>query len=117
MNVKVSFLLVVCLFFSCEKESRPSGVMSQEELSRFLVDIYLAESRLMSNPLQKDSAMKIFLPYEQKFLTAKGIADSTVRKTYEYYLQHPQELEAVYDAVIDTLSLREQRAMKTKEGV
>ncbi len=117
MNVRLGFLLICCLLGACKPETRPEGVMTREELSRFLVDIYLAESRLIVNPLQKDSAMKIFLPFEQKFLIEKGLSDSTVKKTYEYYLAHPKELEAVYDVVIDTLSLREQRAKGIVHGV
>jgi hypothetical protein len=32
-----------------------------------------------------------------------------LKKTYAYYLAHPAELEKIYDSVIDTLALREQR--------
>jgi hypothetical protein len=45
-------------------------------------------------------------------LQAKGIPDSILKKTYAYYLAHPKELEQVYDAVIDTLMLRDKRTRR-----
>jgi hypothetical protein len=39
----------------------------------------------------------------------KGLKDSVISKSYQYYLDHTTELESIYDAVIDSLSLREQR--------
>jgi len=48
-------------------------------------------------------------------LQAKGIPDSILKKTYSYYLAHPKELEQVYDAVIDTLVLRDQRIKKSPQ--
>jgi len=32
-----------------------------------------------------------------------------MKQTYAYYLAHPKELEQVYDSVIDTLMVRDQR--------
>lgn len=38
--------------------------------------------------------------------------DSVVRKTQQYYVDHPEQLEKIYDSVIDTLSLRQQKVNK-----
>jgi len=59
--------------------------------------------------IQRDSAMKLFLPFEQSVMKKRKISDETLSKTYRYYLEHPVEFEKVYDAVIDTLSLRAKR--------
>jgi len=60
-------------------------------------------------PLTRDSAYRLFLPYQDSLLHKRGIQDSLLKKSYAYYLQRPAELEAIYDAIIDSLSLREQR--------
>jgi hypothetical protein len=75
-----------------------------------LVEFYLAEARVNSTPIVHDSAVKLFFPFEQSYLRKKKVSDQVLKKTYRYYLDHPVEFEAVYDRVIDTLSLREQRA-------
>lgn len=113
---KFSWVLMIVLVLSCQKQERPAGIMSQEEFSRYLVDIYLAEARLTLVGMPKDSALKLFRPHEEKLLRDRAMADSTLKKTYQYYFDHPKEMEAVYDAVIDTLSLREQRGLKKPEA-
>jgi hypothetical protein len=95
---------------ACAEQQLPDGVLSREEYASLLVDIYLAEARVSSYAVTPDSAMRIFKPYEAGLLKERGLSDSTVLITYRYYLDHPEEMELVYDTVIDTLSLREQKA-------
>jgi len=105
-------LLIVFLFSgwcACSPPKRPEGVLTQPQLSALLIDIYLAEARLEILHQPKDSSIRLFVPFEQKLLQAKGIPDSILQPTYAYYLSHPKELEQVYDAVIDTLMLRDKR--------
>ena len=105
-------LLLVFLFLAwaaCSSPKKPEGVLTQPQLSALLLDIYLAEARLEAMPVAKDSSVRFFIPFEQKLLKAKGISDSTMKQTYAYYLAHPKELEQVYDVVIDTLMVRDQR--------
>jgi len=96
--------------YSCKKSGRPDGVLSKEELADLMVEFYIAEGKLYAMGIARDSAMKLFLPFEQSVMKKKKISDETLSKTYKYYLEHPVEFEKVYDAIIDTLSLRETRA-------
>ncbi len=111
---------LTCLFllaslFSCTKEKKEVAALDKDQMTNLLIDIYLAEARTSLLPLSKDSAYRLFLPYQDSLMRSNGIADSTLRKAYGYYLQHPTELEAIYDAVIDSLSLREQRIREDPE--
>jgi hypothetical protein len=103
-------LLTAFIAISCQVEKRPAGILSKEEYAAFLVEIYLAEARFSQLPVNSDSTMRLFLAYEPELLKKFGIADSTLKSTYAYYVSHPKDLEEVYTAVIDTLSLREQKA-------
>lgn len=109
---KLSILFLSAAIISCTSEKKPNDVLSKAQLSALLVDIYVSEARVDAIPGLKDSTIRYFLPREQKLLKEKGISDSVLRKTYAYYLQHPKELELVYDAVIDTLTLHEQRVAR-----
>ncbi len=95
---------------SCGSPGRPEGVLTQPQLAALIVDVYVAEARLDQLPLQKDSAIRFFIPFEEKLLKSRGVSDSALKETYAYYLANPKELEQVYDSVIDTLVLRDQRA-------
>ncbi len=116
-------LLIVFLSIgiaSCGTPKKPEGVLTQPQLSALLIDIYLAEARtenvrVNNLPTIKDSSIRYFLPFEEKLFKARGISDSVMKITYSYYLANPKELEKVYDAVVDTLVLREQRAIKAPQ--
>lgn len=107
------FVLAVASFTSCQKETRPPGVLSPEEFSKLLVEVYLAEARMNSTALHRDSAMKLFVAYENKLLQQFELSDSVMLKTQQYYVDHPEQLEKIYDSVIDTLSLRDKK-LRTK---
>jgi hypothetical protein len=102
-------LLLFSLGSSCKKEKKPTDILSQEEMAALMVEVYLAEARITGALLPRDSGTGVFRPFEKKLLEGRGIPDSVLKKTYSYYLAHPTELEKIYDSVIDTLSLREQK--------
>lgn len=109
-------LVIGLIFNACQKDKRPEGVLSPEELSKLMVEMYLAEARISGKNMVKDSAMKYFVPFEEKLKAKHGVSDSIMRMTYQYYISHSEELEKIYDSVIDTLSLREQKE-RTKPTV
>lgn len=108
-RVGLWFVVAGLIFSACQKEKRPEGVLSPEELSKLMVELYLAEARIGGQNMAKDTAMKYFIPFEEKLKGRYGVSDSIIRITYQYYISHPEELEKIYDSVIDTLSLREQK--------
>lgn len=115
-RVGLWLVIVGLVFNACQKDKRPEGVLSPEELSKLMVEMYLAEARISGKNMVKDSAMKYFVPFEEKLKAKHGVSDSTMRITYQYYISHAEELEKIYDSVIDTLSLREQKE-RTKPTV
>lgn len=108
-------MTILFVVAGCRSEKRPPGVLSKEEYAKFLVSVYVAEAKLNTYVITPDSAMKLFLPYQQSLEKKLNTSDSLIQRTYQYYLAHPEQLEEVYTAVIDTLNLMEQKATsKTK---
>lgn len=101
---------IVFLLSSCQKQERPKGVLGQEEFARMLMDFYLVEARLSMVTPSRDSAMKLFVPFEDSLMRKFNVTEESMKKTYYWYLEHPEELGQVYDRVIDSLSIREHRA-------
>jgi len=110
LSMRFTCIFVLTLMAACQTKERPKDVLTKAQLSALLVDVYLAEVKLDAIAKPKDTTIKYFLPFEEKLLKRVGISDSVLKKTYAYYLDNPKELERVYDSVIDTLTLREQRA-------
>jgi hypothetical protein len=112
MMRRLKYLAIVVLIplMQCKQEQKPSGLLNKEEMVNLLVELYLSEAKVTLTGIRRDSANKLFLPYEESVVASRGITDSTLNENYNYYFQHPDELEKILDAVIDTLNLREQRA-------
>jgi hypothetical protein len=103
-------ILFALLLNACSADTRPPDVLSREQYTALLIEVYLTEAKLSQLPVTSDSTMRLYLAHEPELLKKYGLTDSTLNKTYEYYISHPNELEKVYAAVVDTLSLREQKA-------
>jgi Domain of unknown function (DUF4296) len=96
---------------SCKKDTAPQGILSKSQMVDWMLSMYLAEAKAQMLPYSRDSAYKLFLPFQDTLMHRKGIQDSVLRRTYQYYAENPIEMEALYDIIIDSLSLREQRLL------
>ncbi len=108
---KYLFLILLFLAFACKDgegllSSRPSGVLSQDEMTDILVDIHLAESALrvgniqhISNAdstYQKSQFLEIFREHE--------VSPDEFRNSVKYYTEHVTLLDAIYTEVINRLT-------------
>jgi hypothetical protein len=106
---KLIYIIAILTIVSCSgKEERPKGILAPEEMAIILSDIYLAEHKASNIGLVQDSAKVVLKHYELKIFDDRNTTDSIYKKSFQYYLDHPDKLEAIYDIVIDTVSLREQ---------
>src|ERR1043165_6515819 len=101
--MRIICLFILVLMVACQRNEKPKEVLTQAQLSASLVEVYLAEAKLDVFAKPKDTIVKYFLPYEEKLLKRLNVSDAVLKETYAYYLEHPKELEQVYDSVIDTL--------------
>jgi len=98
------------LFFGCSEQKVPKDILTQNQLTEIMIEFYMGEAKLSNYALSYDSASKLFIPYEESVLKRHNVPDSILLKTYQYYFDHPKELEKVYEILIDSLNLREKRA-------
>ena len=100
---------VVLWMISCG-ERRPEGVLSQEEMVQLMEELYLAEEKINYLALSRDSAKKVFEVMGAKVFENAATTDSTFKRSFDYYMERPRQMEVIYSALVDTLQLREQRA-------
>jgi hypothetical protein len=104
------FFALLLLLVSCTGgEKVPPGVLGQEEMVEVLTDLYLTEQRVSHLGIKQDSAIKVFGSLKTKVFEKTGVPDSVFRKSLEYYMDHPKQLEVIYTALVDSLNLKEQR--------
>lgn len=101
--------LVAVLVLSCG-EKRPEGILSKDQMVSALTDFYLKEAKINTMGFVPDSAATLMEYYKAKYEREKNFSDTTLDASYQYYLNRPHELSIIYDRVIDSLALREQRA-------
>lgn len=99
---------------SCE-ERRPDEILSKAEMVRVMEELYIAEEKVNHLALSRDSARRVFDVMGAKIFQSAAISDTVFRKSFDYYMERPREMELIYTALVDTLQLREQRAPFTSE--
>lgn len=100
---------IAATVLSCGKK-RPEGILTPAEMVQVLEEMYVAEEKINQLGLRRDSAKKVFAVMEKKVFENLPATDSTFKRSFDYYMEHPRQMEMIYTALVDTLQLREQRA-------
>ena len=103
------FFILAFGWVSCA-EKRPEHILTKQEMVRIMEELYVAEEKTNHLALSRDSAKKVFTVMKSKLFENAGVSDSVFRRSFDYYMERPKELELIYTALVDTLQLREQRA-------
>jgi len=114
--VKKSFLAIIILVaISCGSDKSPKQVLGEEDMISFLIDLHIAEAAVQNLRLKIDSSRVVF-EVENRFLLQKhNITDSVFLNSYNYYLARPEQLEKIYSAVVDSISLRQSLLNEAKK--
>lgn len=99
-------LLVAC---SKKEEQRPDYILSQAQMVEALAEIYIAEQKVQRMTLNADTSWLIFGSMEKRVFENLNVPDSVFRASFDYYMDHPKEMETIYAVLVDSLQLREQR--------
>lgn len=102
-------VLSVLLGSACDQAERDPAILSHEEMVKILTEIYLTEQKVNRLGLPRDSAESEFERFKKMVFKKKDISDSLFRKSFDYYMDRPKEMELIYTALVDSLGLMEQR--------
>jgi hypothetical protein len=102
-------LILTVVMGACE-EKEPEGVLSKEQMVSVLTEFYQREARFNALGIPVDSAAALMDYYKLKYARQNNLSDSAIDFSYQYYMNNPKLLSEIYDQVIDSLALREQKA-------
>jgi cAMP phosphodiesterase len=105
-------LIGILLLIRCKNEEKPVQLLSEAEMSRVLMEVYINEEKISRLNLNRDSTEKIFELAKPYIFKRIGVSDSVFFESYNYYVAHPEELDKIYAVVVDSLNLREQKLIK-----
>jgi len=86
-----------------------------------LSELYIGEQKISTLGISRDSLRTVFGAMKGDIFDRVGtdihtqVNDSVFKKSFDYYMGHPQTLEKIYTALIDTLNLHEQRMVSSEE--
>ena len=104
--------MVVSLIFalSCSsKQQVPEGILTHDQMVAVMSELYITEQKISKLGIKRDSLEQIAEVMNDKAFAKVGIPDSVFRKSLNFYMDHPRELELIYTSLVDSLNLREQR--------
>ena len=101
-------LYILVLTVGCITEEVESGYLSQDKVAQLFLDIYKSEIKI-SNRESGFEADEIWPVYKEIVFERHGITDSVYYANMSYYLAHPRLLDRVYNQLIDSLTLLQQR--------
>lgn len=106
LTIVIPVLLIAA--FGCSGKG-DTDVLTEDQMVGLLKDFYLQEARYKENRLTEDSAVLVLTRLRGGYAKDHGYSDSAIDRSMLYYLDHPDVLNRLYDRVIDSLVLQEQR--------
>jgi hypothetical protein len=106
-------LSIVCT--SCgDNDKTDNDILTREQMVKALTEIYLAEQKINRLGLPRDSAEREFDRFRQLVFEKTDLSDSVFKRSFDHYMDRPKEMEIIFTAVVDSLSLMEQRIDSSK---
>src|SRR5689334_6483100 len=112
-KILFSVTILALFIFSCSspKESAPDNLLPPDSMVTILVDVHLAEAAANVTRISDVQSFKAQELYPAIFKSHQ--TDSAAfHSSFNYYLKHPEKLEAIYDKVLNELSRRESETGK-----
>ena len=99
----IAFLLLLLSCSSEEKKVLPENVLAPEKFTSVMIDVQIAEG-------MRAQGVEIITPDKggkgayDKIFQKHQITEQTFELSYNYYLDHPDKMEMIYEQVLDSLS-------------
>ncbi len=106
---KLFYILFCFSVLACSKKQAkaPANLIPKETMVQILADVHIAEAQIETQVIYPDTAIMAFNYKEKEIFRKHGVTEKEFRKTYQYYKDNLKEMDALYEIIVDTLSLRE----------
>lgn len=95
------FAVSACSSGNTTSTAKPDWVLDEDKMVDIIVDMRIADAAVYSNTNKPPRDKK----KDWAFIMKKHhVSDSVFRKSHDYYSEHPDEAEKIYERVIDKLN-------------
>jgi len=111
-----AYYLILFLLCGCvsKYEKPPENLIQESEMRSILVDLYTEEAIIQQQNLQGDSALEAYILAKNEVLKRHKADTALFRKSQDFYNNHTDTYTKMYEGIVDTLALREQRGLVKK---
>ena len=113
MRLYLFAAIAFLLLFSCQNDEVkiPSDIIQPDEYALVLSDIHLLEAEVMDYRWPADSLRDYLDKNYQVIFTIHKTTPAQFKKSYDFYLNHPEILKQIYEKVVEDLTLKEEKAL------
>ena len=112
---KILFVCFCILLIGCkDKNELPEGIMTKQEMFPLMLDIYIAEEKLTTLNIIRDTLTSIYETYEGILFEKHNTDHETYKRSLAYYYENPKDLEVIYENILDSLTISESKILSEK---
>jgi hypothetical protein len=113
-KIHILFLFFFSLVYACKESvdtALPENILAIDKLAPLLADMEIIEAAVVKKLVKSENYDTLFSKIYGEILLKHQVDKEQFKESYIYYLEHPQQLELLYDQVINELS-KKQAAVK-----
>ncbi len=92
------------ILLGCKSDDKPPDLIPMEKMASILIDIHLSEAYTERQNLRGDTAFSFYKDLEYRNFQDHGVDSATFFSSYDYYVRNIQDLDQIYEWVVDTLN-------------
>ncbi|MGD1841486.1 MAG: DUF4296 domain-containing protein [Thermonemataceae bacterium] len=93
---------------SCQKDKENVNILNEEKMVAIMVDIHLTEAQVPYLAIKDEDTLRaVFHELKRGVFKKHGTDSSTFYKSYDYYLNNLEEMQSIYEVVLDSLTSKE----------
>jgi Domain of unknown function (DUF4296) len=79
-------------------------------MTRVLIDLYLAEAKTLQTKPSGDTAAQVYTLFREQVFKKHSLDTAIFNRSIQWYTNHADVLDQVYNDVVDSLALRSEVA-------
>ncbi len=105
------FLAIALLCVSCgaEVSAPPADLIEREQFVQVLADVQLIEARVKHEVMVEQRSDSPAQGYYEKMYAERRITADQYKRTYQWYVEHPEDLKDLYEAAVVELGRRKEK--------
>ena len=93
------------VFYSCKEDKviKPESILSQQKMTNILIEMHLIDAHLNLAIMPQDSIKMMLVNEYGELFEKEGISQSKFNDSYKWYSNHSDELDAIYENIVNAL--------------